>query len=105
MAVEFISGMLERDFISRCRPSVTVKVAFMLGSSKQGNARRASVGSIWETAKNLSDKTSEMRVTMPISTRVRKENLSLNSLFHAVLLIAGTIETFEGVGQVGHKIH
>lgn len=35
------------------RPSVTVNVAFIFGSSKQGNARRASVDSNWVTASHL----------------------------------------------------
>ncbi len=53
IAVEFIRGIFDREIMPLYRPNVTEKEAFMLGSSKQGKARRASVGSIWETAKNL----------------------------------------------------
>lgn len=48
-----ISGMLLVDVIVSLRPSVTVKVAFMVGSSKQGKERRASVASNCVTARYL----------------------------------------------------
>jgi len=53
IAVVLISGMLLMLVMSRWRPKVTVKVAFMFGSSKQGKALRASVGSICDTAIHL----------------------------------------------------
>ena len=53
MAVVLIKGMLDMDLIDLCRPKVIVNSAFILGSSKQGNARRASTGSIWVVAKYL----------------------------------------------------
>ena len=54
MAVVLINGMLDKAVMSRWRPKVTVNVDFMLGSSKQGKALLASVGSIWDTAMYLS---------------------------------------------------
>ena len=54
--VVLINGMLERAVMSRWRPKVTLKIAFIFGSSKQGKARRASVGSIWDTAMYLMSK-------------------------------------------------
>ena len=54
IAVVLINGMLDKAVMSRWRPKVTVNVDFMLGSSKQGKALLASVGSIWDTAMYLS---------------------------------------------------
>lgn len=45
--------MLLTAVILSFRPSATVKFAFILGSSKQGKARRASVDSNWVTANHL----------------------------------------------------
>jgi len=42
MEVEELSGVLLADIMDVFRPSVILKVAFILGSSKQGKARRAS---------------------------------------------------------------
>lgn len=53
MGVVSLTGMFDVDSCVVKRPSFIVKFAFMLGSSKQGNARRASVGCIWETAMYL----------------------------------------------------
>jgi len=46
-------GVLLAEIMDVFRPSVIVKVAFMLGSSKQGKARRASDASNCVTAKYL----------------------------------------------------
>jgi hypothetical protein len=40
-----INGMLLTDVHVSLRPTVTVKLAFIVGSSKQGKERRASVAS------------------------------------------------------------
>ncbi|KAH3881119.1 hypothetical protein DPMN_005041 [Dreissena polymorpha] len=45
--------MLDLDMKYFFRISVTLKVAFIAGSSKHGNAFRASVGSNWVTARYL----------------------------------------------------
>ena len=46
MGVVDLTGMFDVDSCVVRRPSFIVKLAFIFGSSKQGNARRASVG--WE---------------------------------------------------------
>ena len=48
-----IRGMLLADVHDSLRPSVMLNVAFMAGSSKQGNDRRASTASNWLTARYL----------------------------------------------------
>ena len=53
ISVVFISGMLLAEVMVDFRPKVTVNFAFIFGSSKQGNARLASVASKSETAKYL----------------------------------------------------
>jgi hypothetical protein len=44
------TSMLLKHVMFSSAMSVTPKVAFSAGSSKQGNARRASIGSIWVVA-------------------------------------------------------
>lgn len=53
IGVVSINGILEREIMFPWRPKVTVKVAFKFGSSKHGNARRASVGCICDEAMYL----------------------------------------------------
>lgn len=53
IGVELTIWVLLLDIMDVFRPSVMVKVAFMLGSSKQGKARRAWVVSNWVAAKYL----------------------------------------------------
>ncbi len=45
------TGVLETAWYSSEKTSVTSKVAFFAGSSQQGKARRASVGSNWVVAR------------------------------------------------------
>ena len=49
----FSMGILERALYCPCLMMVTVNVAFIPGSSKQGKAERALVGSKYEAAKYL----------------------------------------------------
>jgi hypothetical protein len=52
MGSAVLTGMLlMADMISIFKPTMMVKIAFKLGSSKQGNARRALGASICDTAK------------------------------------------------------
>jgi ABC-type uncharacterized transport system YnjBCD ATPase subunit len=53
MGSVFILGMLLLDDIVFLRPSVMVNIAFMFGSSKHGNERRASGAENCVTAKYL----------------------------------------------------
>ena len=64
MGVDWTSGIFEVDNCVTRRPSRMLKLAFMLGSSKHGKARRASVGCICDTAKYLNPR--KARVIIPV---------------------------------------
>jgi hypothetical protein len=53
MGSVLISGILLAEVQVSLRPSVMVKLAFIVGSSKQGKARRALVASKSDTARYL----------------------------------------------------
>ena len=48
-----LMGMLEMEDMLRVRPRLTSNLAFMAGSSMQGNARLASVAWNWVVAMSL----------------------------------------------------
>lgn len=60
----FAIGILERAVYFSCRMTETVKVAFISGSSKQGKARRASVGSNSVAAKYLKTTKTSIKETL-----------------------------------------
>ena len=55
MGSVLIRGILLAEVQVSLRPSVTVKFAFIVGSSKQGKARRALVASKSDTARYLKE--------------------------------------------------
>ena len=99
--VVLMSGMLEMDITSRWRPKVTVKMAFMLGSSKQGKTRLASVGSIWDMAMYLWNN-SEMNMLNIIGKIIK---CLLFILFDAVLFVSGPVQSFQVISEFADEIH
>jgi hypothetical protein len=66
IGVVSINGILEREIMSPWRPKVTLKVAFKFGSSKHGNARRASLlhlrrghVSVWQSFNSIIEVTNK----------------------------------------------
>lgn len=94
-ALVYRRGILLVELILSLRPSVMLNFAFILGSSKQGNARRASAGSIWVTAKYLMT-----RFTQFWQSRKLKKSLILS---HSVFNVCWTIKTSQLIVQVRGK--
>lgn len=88
MGVEWVCGVLDNVTISRRRPRLTVKMAFIFGSSKHGKTRRASVGSICEVIRYLcekSDETVNLHNKSTVGTEMEKE---IYILLDTVLCVA-----------------
>ena len=78
--------MLLTDVIVSLRPKVTVKVAFILGSSKHGKARRASVDSNCVTANHLTIE------YIRIQFKKNKINTNHDLLSDAIFHVRGSVE-------------
>ena len=99
--VVFFSGMLEVAVLDWCRPRVIWNRAFMTGSSKQGNARRASVGENCVVAKYLHSKKKHTAICICVSFQRWKQLLLSDSVFN----VRRTVEAVQFVVQLTDKIH
>ena len=100
LSVVLFSGILERDVWNVLRPIVIWNLAFIPGSSKQGNARRASVGENWVVAKYLSFIEKLIKRTSGLQCR-QLENLLLDSVVH----VGRSVESVEVIVELADKVH